>query len=95
MIRRQSPSDAARIVGDAMRVHTERPADGKDIDGLHGFDRVFRMQEILNIMPGRAALHGDDLLSFVQLDLIKAFHIQYEIIFIKGMSAHTVLDARH
>ena len=43
----------------AVGVDRDRAADAEDIGRLHGANRKARMQRVLDIVPGRARLHGD------------------------------------
>ena len=78
-----------------MSIDRDRAAHSENVGGLHGFDCVLRVQEVLDIVPGRPALDRDHFFRFVQLDLVDSLHVQHEIVLIERLPAHAVTHPRH
>jgi hypothetical protein len=51
------------------------------------------LQKVLDVVPGRARLHGDRPGGFVEHDAVEGAHVQHDAAFAKGLSAHAVTNA--
>jgi pimeloyl-ACP methyl ester carboxylesterase len=77
----------------AMGIDRDRAADAEDIGRLHGAHRKTRMQRILDIVPGRARLHGDRSGVLVEDNPVEPPHVQHDAALAEGLAAHAVADA--
>jgi hypothetical protein len=69
----------------AMGVDRDRAADAENIGRLHGANRKTRVQHILDVVPGRARLHGDRSRTLVEHDLVEAAHVEHDAALAEGV----------
>src|ERR1700722_13299785 len=87
--------DGAGLGIDAVGIHAERAANGKNVDGLHGLYRqALFVQKLLELPPARAGLDVYALVSFVQDNAIEIPEIKNQPTMRKSLPAHAVLLTR-
>ena len=85
--------ERAGLMVHAVGVDRDRAADAEDVGRLHGANRKARMQHVLDVVPGRARLHGDRSRALVEHDLVEAAHVEHDAALAEGVPAHAVTHA--
>jgi hypothetical protein len=91
--RPQRAADRAGRVVHAVGVDGDRAAHGEDVGGLHRLHREAGVQELLDVVPGGAALRRQRARLGVEPQAVEARHVEHDGARREGLSSHAVADA--